>query len=84
MGLPLDQGWDPYNSYTFYQGLIAGELICTVTLFFLLQSLHYCLWGHQQEEWQHKKNEEGDSALEPLPKSEWVAMQSFRSGIRRV
>ncbi len=46
MGYPLNNGADDYHSYTFYQGVIAGELICTLALFYLIQSIHYGIWGH--------------------------------------
>jgi len=46
MGYPLDNGSDGYHPYTYYQGVIAGELITTLALFFLIQTLHYWIWGH--------------------------------------
>ena len=48
MGYPLNNGGDSLQSYTFYQGVIIGELIVTLSLFFVLQSIHYCVWGHEQ------------------------------------
>ncbi len=46
MGLPLDNGFDSYHSYSYYQGVMAGELVATFAVFIVVQSIHYCLWGH--------------------------------------
>ena len=46
MVYPLNNGADSLHSYTFYQSVMAGELICTLALFFVIQSIHYCIWGH--------------------------------------
>ena len=56
MVFPLNNNQDPYKDYTFYQGIIASELICHLILFFFLQSLHYCIWGHEEELYLWKKN----------------------------
>jgi len=40
-----------------------------LALFIILQTIHYCLWGHDEEIWEWKKNEEGEAGLEPLPVS---------------
>jgi hypothetical protein len=63
MVYPLNNNTDPYQSYTYYQGIIVSELVCTVSLFIFLQALHYCLWGHDEEAWEWKKNEEGEAGL---------------------
>ena len=49
MGYPLNNGADSLHSYTYYQAIMAGELISTLVLFFTLQSIHYCVWGHEEE-----------------------------------
>ena len=73
MGYPLGGG-DSLHPYTYYQSVMAGELIFTLILFFSLQSLHYCLWGHHQDEIDRQQSEEGDAKIEPLPPSEWVLL----------
>ncbi len=60
---PLDNDTDPYHPYTYYQGVMASELICMLVLFIVLQTIHYCLWGHDEEAWEWKKNEEGEAGL---------------------
>lgn len=69
MGYPLGDGSYGGHSYTFFQGVLAAELLITFSLFIILQTLHYCIWGHEQEEYEYKKNEEGDAAVQPLPES---------------
>lgn len=71
MVFPLNNNTDPYHDFTYYQGVITSELVCTLSLFILLQILHYFLWGHEEEMREWKKREEGE-AVEPLPPSEWV------------
>jgi hypothetical protein len=84
MGLPLNNGFDGYHPYTFYQGVLASELVCTFSVFLIIQTIHYCIWGHDQEIYEFKKNEEGDAAVEPLPESDWVLFLRPRDGTRRV
>jgi hypothetical protein len=42
---------------------MGSELICMLVLFIILQTIHYCLWGHDEEAWEWKKNEEGEAGL---------------------
>lgn len=56
MVFPLNNDTDPYHPFTFYQGVIAAELLTTLALFAFLQALHFCLWGHDEEIYQWKKN----------------------------
>ena len=63
MVFPLNNDTDPYHSYTFYQGVIAAELLTNLLLFVFLQALHFCLWGHDEEMYEWKKNEEGETGL---------------------
>jgi hypothetical protein len=49
MVFPLNNDTGPYHPFTFYQGVIAAELLTTLALFAFLQALHFCLWGHDEE-----------------------------------
>lgn len=72
MVLPLNNNSDPHHDYTYYQGVIASELVATAALFVVLQMVHYCAWGHEEEDFARKKDEEGGEGLQPPPLSQWV------------
>lgn len=46
MVFPLNNNTDPYHSFTYYQAIITSELIATLSIFIILQSIHYFIWGH--------------------------------------
>jgi hypothetical protein len=46
MGYPLTDGSDGYHTYTYYQGVMAGELLAMTGLFYFIQTMHYWIWGH--------------------------------------
>lgn len=73
MVLPLNNNTERYHEYTYYQAVIVSELVTTLSLFIILQMLHYCLWGHDEQIAEWKKREEGEPAP-PLPPSEWVLL----------
>jgi hypothetical protein len=72
MVFPLNNNTDPYHEFTYYQGVITGELVSMVGLFVFLQMMHYGLWGHDEEIYEWKKREEGEAGLEAPPPSIWV------------
>lgn len=57
MVYPLNNNTDPYQSYTYYQAVIVSELVSMLGLFIFLQGLHFCIWGHDEEIWEWKRNE---------------------------
>jgi hypothetical protein len=56
MVYPLNNDTDPFNGFSYYQGVIVAELVCTIALFVFLQALHFSLWGHEEEIYEWKKN----------------------------
>ena len=56
MVYPLNNNTDPYQTFTYYQGVVTSELVSTLGLFLFLQALHFCIWGHDEEIWEWKKN----------------------------
>jgi hypothetical protein len=71
MGYPLNNDTDPYHTFTFYQSVITSELVATLALYFLLKTIHFGLWGHDEEMYEWKKNE-GEADLQAPAASEWV------------
>ena len=55
MVFPLNNDTDPYHSFTYYQAIIATEIMVTLIIFFVLQSIHFLIWGHDEEVWELKK-----------------------------
>lgn len=56
MVYPLNNNTDPYQTFTYYQGVVVSELVSTLALFLFLQAIHFCIWGHDEEMWEWKKN----------------------------
>lgn len=48
MVFPLSNDTNHPHEFTYYQGVIAAELLTTFVLFIILQAVHYCLWGHEE------------------------------------
>lgn len=63
-----------YHDFTYYQGIIYSELICTVALFVFLQIFHYCVWGHVQEKIEMAQQEGTEVAKVPEEDSELVML----------
>jgi hypothetical protein len=57
MVYPLQNNTDPYHSFTYYQGVIVSELVTMFSLFIILQMIHYCTWGHEEDIYEWKKRE---------------------------
>jgi hypothetical protein len=49
MVYPLNNDNDSMHTFTYYQGVIVSELVCTIGLFVFVQALHFCLWGYDDE-----------------------------------
>jgi hypothetical protein len=64
MVYPLNNNTDPYHAFTYYQGVITSELVGMFGLFIILQIIHYCVWGHDEQIYQEKKRE-GEAELNP-------------------